>query len=418
MQVFKFGGASVKDAAGVKNVAGILNRFSNEKLLVVISAMGKTTNALETLVEETYNKTGKSSLIIEDLKKFHYNIISELDTDGNMFYDVDNLFLELECLVETPPANVDYDFLYDQIVAFGELISTRIVSAYLNTLKIKNAWLDARNFIITSNRYRDAKVQWSETQQLIENRLKPFVQKNMVLTQGFIGRGPLNETTTLGREGSDYSAAIFAYSLNAQAVTIWKDVAGVMNGDPKKLSNAQLLSELNYNDTIELAYYGASVIHPKTIQPLKAKSIPLYVKSFINPDDAGTVVNATAATPEIPCYIHKSNQVMINLSTRDYTFIVEDNLREIFRIFAEEKIKCNIIQNSAISFSVAADGNQKRLDNLKTEIEKLNMEISVTEGLNLLTVYNAKPDANNVDLSGKKFLMEQHLGKTVHVLYE
>lgn len=418
MQVFKFGGASVKDAAGVRNVAGILDKYSSEKLLVVISAMGKTTNALENLVEAAIAKSPKSAQIIQELKDFHYNIMNDLDNEGNIFYDVDNLFLELECFVESPPANNDYDFIYDQIVPFGELISTRIVSAYLNSIKVKNAWLDARNFIITNNRYRDAKVQWTETQQLIENRLKPFVQRNMVISQGFIGRGPLNETTTLGREGSDYSAAIFAFSMNAQSVTIWKDVAGVMNGDPKKLANAKLLPELNYNDTIELAYYGASVIHPKTIQPLKAKSIPLYVKSFINPNDTGTVVNGTAKTPDVPCYIHKSDQVMINLSTKDYTFIVEDNLREIFRIFAEQKVKCNIIQNSAISFSVAADGNKKRIENLKIEFEKLNMELSVREGLNLLTVYNAKPEADNVDLSGKQFLMEQHLGKTVHILYQ
>ena len=282
MKVFKFGGASVKDAAGVRNVAEILARFANENVLVVISAMGKMTNKMEDLVHAYFYNTGQAHAIIAEIREFHYQILQELgDTNYIQLYnDVDNLLLELECMVENPNNLEDYDFVYDQIVGFGELLSTRIVSSYLISQQTRNQWIDARNFIITDSRYRDGKIAWDKTEHLISSRLRTLAEKNLVITQGFIGRDSINATTTLGREGSDYSAAIFAHCLKAESVTIWKDVEGVMNADPRKFLFATLIPELTYNDSIELAYYGASVIHPKTIQPLKARNIPLYVRSY------------------------------------------------------------------------------------------------------------------------------------------
>lgn len=418
MKIFKFGGASVKNADGVRNVASILNRYPSEKLLVVISAMGKTTNLLETLVHAYYHKTGQENAILAELRKYHHDIIADLSSGSAypIFHDVENLFLELECLIETPVQQEDYDFIYDQIVPFGEQISTRIVSNYLHSAGINNQWIDSRNFILTDDRYRDARIQWEETEHIISRRLRPLAEKNLVITQGFIGRGSHNETTTLGREGSDYSAAIFAFCLNAASVTIWKDVAGVMNADPKKFPDATLINSLSYSDAIELAYYGASVIHPKTIQPLKARNIPLYVKSFINPEERGTVVSNDAAPLNVACYIHKPGQVMAELSTSDFTFIVEKNLEIIFSLLAKYKVRCNIMQNSAISFSLVADKKEDRLEKLTAEFQSLGLQVKLTENLELLTVYNADSLKTMPDLQGMKILLEQKTGPTVHYL--
>jgi len=416
MRIFKFGGASVKDAAGVKNVAKILNEFAGEKVLVVISAMGKCTNKFEDLVHAYFHGTGQAKNILNEIKDFHYQILKELDHNSSisLYNDVDNLLLELECLIENPNNLPDFDFVYDQIVCFGELLSTRIVSNYLITCNTRNQWIDARNFIITNNRYRDGKVDWEKTEHLIANRLKPLAEKSLVISQGFIGRDSLNATTTLGREGSDYSAAIFAYCLKAKSVTIWKDVAGVMNADPKKFPFATLIPTLSYNDSIELAYYGASVIHPKTMQPLKARNIPLFVKSFLNTGDAGTVVSETSAELNAPCYIHKSNQVLMELSTRDFTFIVEDTLKEIFTILADHKVQCNIMQNSAISFSFVADQAEDRIVKISEIFQQLGLNVLVHSGLELLTVYHGATAQVDQLIEGKQIKMEQRTGKTVH----
>lgn len=418
MKIFKFGGASVKDAAGVRNVASILKKFSEEKVLVVISAMGKSTNQLESLVHAYFHNTGAAPSILNELKSFHYEILKELDDQDSisLYNDVDNLFLELECMIETPNNLTDYDFVYDQIVPFGELLSTRIVSNYLITCKTRNQWIDARNFIITDSRYRDGKVQWDKTELLASSRLKPLAEKNLVITQGFIGRDSINATTTLGREGSDYTAAIFAYCMHADSVTIWKDVAGVMNADPKKFEFAKLIPELSYNDTIELAYYGASVIHPKTIQPLKARNIPLHVKSFLNIDAEGTTVSNTAHELAVPCYIHKPAQMLVELSSRDFTFIVEDTLREIFAHLAENKVRCNIMQNSAISFSFVADYTESKTAQLKTVFEAMGLSFKVNTELELLTVYNGVTAKMDEIVGNKTVVMEQRTGNTVHLV--
>jgi aspartate kinase len=418
MKIFKFGGASVQNAEGIRNVASILQTYHSEKLLVVVSAMGKTTNMLEKLVEAYFYQNTETREILTDFKAFHLNIVQELEKDGSfpVIHEIENLFLELECFIETPLQQEDFDFIYDQIVPFGELISTKILSNYLLSLQLKNQWLDSRNFILTDNRYRDSRIHWKETEQIIKKRLAPLLEKNLVITQGFIGRGPHNENTTLGREGSDYSAAIFAYCLEAQSVSIWKDVAGVMNADPKKFSNATLISQLGYSDAIELAYYGASVIHPKTIQPLRAKNIPLHVKSFINPNQEGTTVSNRSEALEVPCYIHKSNQSFIQLSTRDFTFIVEENLQKIFSVLAEYKIRTNIISNSAISFSFAAEISRQSKDKLLLSLEALNLSVQCTDELQLLTIYNFNEE-KGIPVKASKFILEQINANTRHYLY-
>jgi aspartate kinase len=418
MKIFKFGGASVKDADGVKNVAKILTDHSGENLVVVISAMGKSTNHLEKIVNACVHSTGETATLIKELKDYHYSILTHLETSNStaMTNDIENLFLELECLAETPVQPEEYDFVYDQIVSFGELISTKIVSHYLLNMGIKNQWIDSRNFILTDDRYRDARIQWDETEKIIAKKLKPLAERHPVITQGFIGRGPLNETTTLGREGSDYSAAIFAYCLNAESVTIWKDVAGVMNADPKKIENAILIPHLSYSDAIELAYYGASVIHPKTIQPLMAKNIPLLVKSFIHPLHEGTRVSNHSEALSVPCYIFKNDQVLVELKTRDFTFIVEQNLEHIFRLLATFKVRCNIIQNSAISFSFVADSNENKMQHLIAEMEKLGLETRITALVELITIYNATEGSKNAVIGQKEVILEQNTGSTSHFI--
>lgn len=414
MKVFKFGGASVKDAEAVKNVANILRSYANEPVLVVVSAMGKTTNALEALAHAHYNNDKETKQkLYKEIKQFHDEIINGLlqDTNSFAYNDIENLFIELECLIEAESEG-SYDFNYDQIVSYGEIFSTRIVSTYLNESAIKNRWIDARNFINTDGTFREGKVDWNLTSSIIEKKLRPIVLKQLVVTQGFIGQNREHNTVTLGREGSDYSAAIFAYGLGANSVTIWKDVAGVMNGDPKKFPLAVKLDELSYTHAIEMAYYGATVIHPKTIQPLQSKNIPLYVRSFINPDAAGTVVSNQAHEKFIPTFISKSNQVLLSISSKDFSFIVEDNLSGIFNMFAEHHIKINLMQNSAISFSVCVDNKGEELEKLKGELN-FNYNVRANNQVELLTVMNQDEQSIKQALEGKQVLLEQKTRATV-----
>ncbi len=416
MKIYKFGGASVKDAAGVRNVASIIAKEKNNDILVVISAMGKSTNALETLVNTAFKNDKSASTILKDFILSHNQLLNELFEENSFIWtnEVRNLFLELECLIDNENLKDDYDFLYDQIVSFGELISTRIVSAYLLSQNIQNQWLDARNFIITDSRYRDAKVQWDETERVVTNRLKPLSAKNLIITQGFIGKGEKGETTTLGREGSDYSAAIFGKLLGAESVTIWKDVAGVMNADPKKFDNTVLISELSYNDAIELAYYGASVIHPKTIQPLKAANIPLFVKSFLNIDQPGTKVSEFSKPLSVPCKIHKSNQLMLEISTKDFNFIVEEHLKQIFEALSNFKVRAHIMQNSAIHFRCVVDDKENKHVPLVNYLTEMGLNVNVIENLELLSIY--QPEAISTEEVNKfgKIIMQQNMGNAAH----
>ena len=419
MKIFKFGGASVKDAQGVQNVARIIQSYNQNNILVVISAMGKTTNALEQVVHHCFHKTGMANQALQIVFDYHNEILNNLFGEDNLVgvSDIKNLYLELECFVDNPNLQEDYDFLYDQIIGYGEMMATKIVSNYLLSQKIANQWVDARNFILTDSRHRDARVQWKETEKVIKNRLLPIAKKNLVITQGFIGKGFSGETTTLGREGSDYSAAIFGSVMGAESITIWKDVAGVMNADPKKFNNAVLIPELTYNDAIELAYYGASVIHPKTIQPLQANGIPLFVKSFINPDDNGTKVSADSSTISVPCKIHKDQQLLLEISTRDFTFIAEDHLKQIFQALSENKVRCNLMQNSAIYFRCVIDNKENRHEPLIHSLENLGLLVQLHTDMELLSIYHPQGSFDRLsDVGSKEIVLQQNMGNSIHYL--
>jgi aspartate kinase len=321
MRVFKFGGASVKDADGVKNMASVLNKVGYKNTLIVVSAMGKTTNALETVNHNYFNNKGELQSSLQEVRKYHNAILLDLFENENhpVFKKVANLFDELTGFYGRNKSP-DYNFVYDQTIGYGELVSTVIISEYLNQIGLKNNWIDVRELIKTDNYYRRANINWEVTQTQINSK---FDKSSLNVTQGFLGSDPNNFTTTLGREGSDYTAAIFAYCLNAESVTIWKDVPGVLNADPRYFENAQLLNKISYREAIELAFYGASVIHPKTLQPLQGKEIPLYVKSFLNPENPGTMVGkGIGLEPDVPCFIVKKDQVLISLSSLDFSYIV------------------------------------------------------------------------------------------------
>ena len=417
MRVFKFGGASVKNAEAVKNVGKVLKAFGGKEVLVVVSAMGKTTNSLELLAQAYYKNDPSKQELFREVKQFHDEIISGLliTKDSQTYADIENLFIELDCELENV-ADSNFDKVYDQIVSYGELFSSRILSAYLNESGIKNRWMDAQNFISTDNTYREGKIDWDYTQLLISQKLKPIIKKQMVVTQGFIGKNKDNFTVTLGREGSDYSAAIFAFGLDAEQVTIWKDVAGVMNADPKKYPNAIKIDAISYPSAIEMAYYGATVIHPKTIQPLQSKKIPLYVKSFIEPEAKGTLVGISKELENLPpTIISKSNQVLISISSKDFSFIVEDNLSNIFTVFADLKLKINLMQNSAISFIVCLDNEPQKIEQLMYHLN-VNYNLTIKEGLELITISNYSENSLKELLSGKSILIEQKTEKNIQVV--
>lgn len=415
MRVFKFGGASVKDAESIKNVASIIHHHDGQ-LVVVISAMGKITNALEKVVKAYFYKSDDVAKCIEEVKQYHQNIMLQLFAAHHPVYvTVNNLFVEIEWAVEEEPRS--YGFVYDQIVSIGELVATAIVSAYLNDIGIINKWLDARSCIQTDNHYRLGTIDWELTSKRI-NEIVPetFKQASLIITQGFIGGTSENYTTTLGREGSDYTAAIFAYCLNADNVTIWKDVSGVLNADPKFFSDAQKLEQISYHDAIELTYYGATVIHPKTIKPLENKNIPLYVKSFLKPDSSGTIIGKDLQTkPFIPSFIFKSHQVLISISATDFSFIAEDCLSKIFGLFATANCKINLMQNSAISFSVCVDNDPFILPDLLKELKK-EYRVLYNDNLVLYTIRHYNSFTIEQLTKDRELLLEQRSRNTAQVV--
>ncbi len=414
MQVFKFGGASVKDAEGVKNLVKVLQTVGHDNTLVIVSAMGKTTNALEKVLHNYFNNKKELQSSIQEVKKYHIAILLDLFENENhpIFKKITDLFKELNLFFERNKSP-NYNFVYDQVVGYGELVATTIISNYLNDQNIKNNWLDVREFIKTNNFYRRAKVNWETTQQNITQNIDTSV---LNITQGFLGSDNNNFTTTLGREGSDYTAAIFAYCLNANSVTIWKDVPGVLNADPRYFENAQLLNNISYREAIELAFYGASVIHPKTLQPLQRKEIPLFVKSFLNPKNDGTRVSkGVNLDPEIPCFIVKKNQVLISLSSLDFSFIVEENISDIFNLLHQCKMKVDVIQNSAISFSVCIDNNYNNLEKLLQQL-KAKFNVTFHENVSLYTIrhYDEK-SIKNLE-QNKTVLLKQIYQETVQIV--
>jgi len=414
MRIFKFGGASVKDAEGVRNVHSVLQTVGCEDVLLVISAMGKTTNALEVVIKNYFDKSPELQSSIQEVKKYHNQILLDLFEDDKnvVFNDVNSLFAELDHFINQNKSP-NYNFVYDQIVSFGELISTTIVSHYMSFMGMKTQWIDVRNLIKTDNNYRDANVDWETTQKLIASDVK---KKILNVTQGFLGSDENNFTTTLGREGSDYSAAIFAYCLNAESVTIWKDVPGVMNADPRYFENAKLLNQISYREAIELAFYGATVIHPKTLQPLQKKEIPLFVKSFINPTLPGTCVSKGAdLDPQLPCFILKKNQLLLSLSSIDFSFIMEENISEIFALLHQYKMKVSLIQNSAISFSVCIDDKFGNFNALKSILSK-KFKISYNENVSLFTIRHFDEKAAQIVEKNKVVLLKQVSRETMQII--
>lgn len=414
MKIFKFGGASVKDADGVKNVLNVLKTVGHDDVLIVVSAMGKMTNALELVIKNYFEKSSEFNASLQEVKKYHNQILMDLfeDEDNDVFFAVNSHLADLEYFLRSNKSP-NYSFVYDQVISYGEIISTTIVSHYFNEQGLTNNWIDVREFIKTDNNYRDGNVDWEQTQKLISKGIK---KKNLNITQGFLGSDENNFTTTLGREGSDYTAAIFAYCLGAESVTIWKDVPGVMNADPRYFENAILLNQISYREAIELAFYGASVIHPKTLQPLQRKEIPLFVKSFINPLLPGTSVSKGAdLDPHTPCFIIKKNQLLLSLSSLDFSFMMEDHMSEIFALFAEYKIKVNLIQNSAISFSVCIEDKYDNFKALKTSLSK-KFKVSFNENVSLYTVRHFDEEASQIVEKNKTILLKQISRETLQVV--
>lgn len=412
MRIFKFGGASVKDAQGVKNVVKVLNEVGKDNTLIVISAMGKTTNALEVLVKCYFDDKKALENEINSLKQFHTNICSELLESEQIANELlAELFSQLEYFLGHNKSP-DYSFVYDQIVSFGELLSTTIVSSYLNQVGITNQWLDIRDYIKTDSTYREGHVDWEATLQNVSQLNK----NQLYITQGFLGSNHNGFTTTLGREGSDYSAAILAYCLNAESVTIWKDVPGVLNADPRVFEDTTLLNQISYTEAIELAFYGASVIHPKTLQPLQSKEIPLHVKSFVEPKANGTTIKrGLDLAPELPCFIVKNNQKLVSIASKDFSFIMEDNISMIFNLLHQYQIKVNLIQNSAISFSVCIEDKYNNFNHLIAALDNQFL-LTVHQDVSLFTIRHFNQEAINSIETKNKVLLKQVMGKTAQII--
>lgn len=410
MKVFKFGGASVKDAESVKNVAAVLQSQGFERCLLVVSAMGKTTNALEKVVE-LYFKDGNYNEVIKEIKDNHIEIAKGLFKDNHSVFDEISLFFDdIESFLRRTKSP-NYSFVYDQVVSCGEMISSKILSEYLNDNQFTNTWLDARDYIKTDNNYREGIVNWEAT----EHNIAQLSRENSYVTQGFIGSDDNNFTVTLGREGSDYSAAIFAYSLNADAMTIWKDVPGVMTGDPRKFEDVTLLSNISYEEAIEMAYYGASVIHPKTLQPLKQKNIPFFVKSFVEPVKPGTKVGLSDDNQCEESYIMKDNQTLLRIATRDFSFIAEDHMSLIFSLLAKYKIKISLMQNSAISLALCLEDKFGKIDQLNDELHRI-FNTDMVKDVSLFTVRNFNISDIDKFYKDKNILLEQISKKTIQMV--
>ncbi len=422
IKVLKFGGASVNNAEAVRNIAVILKKYQKENVVVLVSAMDKITNAFEGLCCDYFYEYKNLNKHLESIKKYHYGLLNELFKDKRniIFSEIDSLFKELKQYIDKK-IRYDFDFEYDQIVPYGELLSSKIISYYLNEVGIYNRWYDVRELIKTDKTYREAKVNWEQTINLINKTLLPFFSKNndsqkIALTQGFIGSTLDNKTSTLGREGSDFSAAIFAHSLNAKEVIIWKDVPGLLNADPKYFKETKKIDNISYKEAIELSYYGAKVIHPKTIKPLENKKIPLIIKSFVAPDNKGSLIYDIKKNNDIiPSYIIKKNQVLLSISSKDFSFIVEKNLSFIFKTFDLYSIKINLMQNSAISFSACVDYEEYKIKQLTNKLKK-NYNIKYNKNLELITIRHYNQSAVDKVIKGKEILLEQKSRSTIQMI--
>ena len=418
MKVFKFGGASVNSVERIKNLASIVQQFQQEELVIIISAMGKTTNALEKVAEAFYaGKKEEALQLFEIVKNQHlttakYLLVTHYNT---CLTKLNDFFTEVEWLLHDKPVR-DYDYYYDQIVCVGKLLSTSIISHFLNEEKISNEWLDVRDIIRTDDNFRDAGVDWNYTEQKIAQSWQQLTRSpKMIITQGFIGSTDENESTTLGREGSDYTAALFANMLNAESLTIWKDVEGVMNADPKAFPEAQLISELNFTEVIEMAFYGAQVIHPKTIKPLQNKGIPMYVKCFLDPSLPGTIIHKKNIKGLPPIIVVKEKQVLMHLNSQDFSFVGEEPMSQLYALFAQTRVRLNLIQTGAINVQICIDDKQDKTDQLAAQVGSL-FDVQVEKNLTLLTIRHYNEAIVHKMLEGKEVVLMQKTKETIQAL--
>jgi aspartate kinase len=418
MKVFKFGGASVNSVERVKNLGDILRTFKGERIVVVVSAMGKTTNALEKVVDAFFEGKKEQALqLFEQVKSQHLSTAKFLLVThyNDCVTKLKDFFTEVEWLLHDKPAR-SYDYYYDQIVSTGELYSSAIVSESLNETGIKNIWLDIRDIFRTDNDFRDAEIDWTFSQRKVNELVIPSLNESLlVVTQGFIAATSENESTTLGREGSDYSAAVFANMLDAENLTIWKDVEAVMNADPKQFNSAQAIAELNYNEVIEMAYYGAQVIHPKTIKPLQNKSIPLFVKCFLDPSLPGTVIHNKNIHHLPPIIVLKEKQVMLEMSSRDFSFVGEHHVGKLYHLFEQLHIKPNLTQNGAISFTAVLDDRSDKIERLASAASEI-LDVQLIRGLSLLTIRHYQPELIDALTKGRLVLLRQQTQDTIQML--
>lgn len=415
MKVFKFGGASINSTERIQNVAKIIQSYSDEKLFIIISAMGKTTNALEKVAETFYAGNKEEALaLFTQLKVEHLQVAGNLQLlTSNL--QLNDLFTEVEWLLHDRPVR-EYDYYYDQIVCLGELLSTAIISSYLNSINIKNYWIDVRDIVRTDDNFRDAGIDWNFTKAKVNTDIIPlFSNNNIIIAQGFIGATDENESTTLGREGSDYSAAIFANMLDAENQTIWKDVEGVMNADPKKFADATFINDLSYNEVIEMAFYGAQVIHPKTIKPLQNKDIPLHVRCFLHPELKGTIISNNPVHNLPPIIVVKEDQVLMQLNSKDFSFVEDKLVSSLHQLFNEVKIRPNISQNGAISLLCCLDDKPEKIEKLALLASEL-FDVKVEKGLSLLTIRHYNAATINKLTENKKIVLEQKTTETIQIV--
>jgi aspartate kinase len=418
MKIFKFGGASTGSVQRIQQLPSILRSYRDEQLLVVVSAMGKTTNALEKVADAFYSGAREEALqLFRQIKDHHLTTAKYLLVQNYLATEAHlrDFFTEVEWLLHDKPVR-EYDYYYDQIVCIGELLSTSIVSAYLAESGIGNQWIDVRDIFRTDGNFRDAAIDWAYSEQQVRNDVGPlFHQENMVVTQGFIGSTSDNESTTLGREGSDYTAAIFAAMLDADGLTIWKDVEGVMNADPKQFPEATILRELSYDEVIEMAYYGAQVIHPKTIKPLQNKGIPLYVKCFLDSALPGTVIHNKSVKGLPPIIVLKSGQVLVHLHSKDFSFVGETGTEWLYHLFGEIRIKPNLMQNGAVSLQICLDDRPDKIDRLALAAAEL-FDVQIERGLTLLTIRHYDTEIVQRLTEGRVEVLRQQTTETVQML--
>lgn len=417
IKVFKFGGASVKDAAAIKNVANILSKYKKERLVIVISAMGKTTNALERVVQAYFEKRTNALEILDEIKNQHLQIAMELFGESKEFEKSVSAFINPVKKILKEEEIKEFDFIYDQIVSLGELFSTKLISLFLSSIKITNHWVDARRLIKTDNTYREANIIWDATQRNVIRIVNKLLEPgHFVITQGFIGSSQEKATTTLGREGSDFSAAILSYCLEVESMSIWKDVPGILTGDPRLFKKVEKIDRLSYKEAIEMTYYGAKVIHPKTIKPLQNKSIPMYVKSFVDPSGEGTFIGADVEAFYPPVVVVEKEQVLLQISTKDFSFVAEHHLSYIFQLFTKYRTKVNMMQNMAISFSVCVTiKDKKRLTKLIDELRDI-FNVVIEKGLELITIRHYHKSVIDQMKKHKMVMLEERIRQTIQMV--